>query len=179
MKITDQDYQALSFEFTLPIASIKTIVAVESGGKGFDELTGKILIQFEPSWFKRKSPFTPSGKWSINGVERQAAEWTAFNDAYSKNQTAAMESTSVGIMQVMGFHWKLLGFKSVGAMWDFAKKSEANQVRLGLKFIQSNKKMYAALVNKDWPVFAYHYNGSQYKKFDYDIKLRNAYTRYV
>lgn len=177
-KLTLQDIQALAFEFSLPVASIRTIIEVESGGKGFDELTGKILIQFEPVWFKRKSPYAPSGLWSVNGVERQAKEWAAFNDAFAKNPNAAMESTSVGMMQVMGFHWKLLGFKSVGAMWDFAKQSELNQVKLGLLFIKSNRRMYSALVNKDWKTVAYYYNGEQYWKNKYDIKLANAYHKY-
>lgn len=52
-----------------------------------------------------------------------------------------MESTSIGRMQVMGLHWKRLGFKSVGDMWNFAKKSEANQLWLGLKFIQTDKRL--------------------------------------
>ena len=85
VKLTKEDYQALSMEFGLPIAAIKTVVSVESGGKGFDEFTEKIIIQFEPVWFKRKAPYTPSGKWSLNRVERQTEEWKAFNDAFSKN----------------------------------------------------------------------------------------------
>lgn len=178
-KITDQDYQQISNEFGIPVASIKAVCSVEGSGKGYDELTQKILIQFEPSWFKRKAPFTPSGKWSVNGVERQSNEWSAFNDAFQKNANGAMESTSIGMMQVMGFHWKLLGFHSVGEMWDYAKESEANQVRLGMRFIKSNSKMFGALVNKDWKVFAYYYNGEQYRKFNYDVRLNNAYLKFA
>ena len=89
-----------------------------------------------------------------------------------------MESTSIGLMQVMGFHYKLLGFKKVGDMWDFAKKSEMNQLWLGLKFIQSNKKMHTALKNNDFSTFAYYYNGSGYKKYNYDTKLNDAYNQH-
>ena len=172
--ITKQEYQELSVEFGIPDINIKKIVAVESGGLGFSKETGKIIIQFEPSWFKRKSPYTPSGKWSLNKVEKQAEEWKAFNDAFLKNPNAAMESTSIGLMQVMGFHYKLLGFKTVGEMWDYAKESEVNQLRLGLMFIKTNKKMYNAIVTGDWDTFAYFYNGEQYKKFDYANRLREA-----
>lgn len=172
--IKEEEYKKLSQEFDIPVVNIKKVVKVESGGQGFDKETGKIIIQFEPSWFKRKSPYTPSGKWSLNKVEKQAAEWVAFNDAFSKDKDAAMESTSVGLMQVMGFHWKLLGFKSVGEMWDYAKESESNQLRLGLLFIKSNPKMYKALKLSDWDTFAYYYNGAQYKKFDYANRLAKA-----
>lgn len=172
--ITEEEYKKLALEFEISATNIKKVVKVESGGIGFSKETGKIIIQFEPSWFKRKAPYTPSGKWSLNKVEKQTAEWTAFNDAFSKNKNAAMESTSVGLMQVMGFHFKLLSFKSVGDMWDYAKISEANQLRLGLRFIKSNNKMYNALKTGDWNTFAYYYNGSQYKKFNYAERLEKA-----
>lgn len=177
--ITKEEIATIAKEFNLPLASVKAVKQVESGGKGFDKTTGKIIIQFEPSWFKRKAPFTPSGKWSLNKVERQASEWIAFNDAFAKNPKAAMESTSWGLMQVMGFHWKLLGFESVGAMVDFVKESEANQLRLGMMFIQTNKAMATALRNLEFGTFAYFYNGSGYKKFNYDTRLQNAYEQYT
>ena len=177
-KLKNEDFTILSKEFLIEEAAIKAVVAVESGGKGFSEVTGKIIIQFEPAWFKRKAPYTPSGKWSLNKVENQTAEWIAFNDAFSKNKTASMESTSIGLMQVMGFHYKLLGFKTVGDMWDFCKISELNQLRVGLRFIKSNTKMYNALKNKDFSTFAYYYNGEQYKKFKYDTRMLAAYNKY-
>lgn len=155
--------------------ALNAVIKVESGGIGFAKDTGKIIIQFEPSWFKRKSPYTPSGKWSLNGVERQSQEWIAFNDAFKLNPNAAMESTSIGLMQVMGFHYKSLGFKTVGEMWDYAKISEANQLDLAIKFIKLNPKLDKALKEKDWATFAYYYNGSQYKKFNYDTRLAAAY----
>lgn len=177
--ITLQEIHQLSVEFGVPVSRIQAIKHVESGGIGFDKKTGKIIIQFEPVWFRRKSPYTPSGKWSVNGVERQAEEWKAFNDAFAKNPNAAMEATSIGIMQVMGFHWELLGFDSVGAMWDYAKKSEYNQLRISLLFIKSNKKMFKALVAGNWKVVAYYYNGEYYWKLKYDVKLQKADKMYA
>ena len=73
-----------------------------------------ILIQFEPSWFRKKVAYAPSGAWSVNKVDVQSKEWVAFNDTFKINPNAAMESTSIGLPQIMGFHWKLLGYKSVG-----------------------------------------------------------------
>ena len=97
--ITTKELQAIADEFGISLAQLKAVIAVESGGKGFDSATGKIIIQFEPVWFRRKAPYTPSGKWSVNKVEVQSKEWLAFNDAFLKNQNAAMESTSIGMMQ--------------------------------------------------------------------------------
>lgn len=178
MKLSNNDISNLACKYGISYASLKAVIEVESGGIGFASDTGKIIIQFEPSWFKRKSPYTPSGKWSQNGVERQSKEWEAFNDAFRKDPNAAMESTSIGLMQVMGFHYSLLGFKTVGEMWDYAKVSEANQLELGLKFIKSNYKMYNALKNNDFRTFAYYYNGSQYEKYNYHTRLKTAYNKY-
>lgn len=177
--LTNTAIAEIAKEFGLTYAQVKTVVLIESGSQAFDPVTGKIIIQFEPHWFKRKAPYSPSGKWSLNKVEKQAAEWTAFNDAFAKNPNAAMESTSIGLMQVMGFHWKLLGFKSVGAMWDYAKTSAENQLRLGLMFIKSNIKMFNALKTLDWAKFAYFYNGQNYQQFNYDTRLKNTYARFI
>ena len=177
-KINECEIIDLAKEFKIPVPKIKTIIEVESGGIGFDSKTGKIIIQFEPVWFKRKAPYTPSGKWSLNGVERQAEEWLAFNDAFGKNPNAAMESTSVGMMQVMGFNFKRLGFKSVGAMWDFAKVSEKNQIWLGLEYLRTDKIIFKALIQGDWETVGLRYNGKNYRILGYHTKLKNAYEKH-
>lgn len=177
-KLTAEDKSNLSKEFSVPIKSIEKVLTVESGGKGFDEETGKIIIQFEPSWFKRKSPYTPSGLWSLNGVERQAEEWRAFNDAFKSDRESAMESTSIGLMQVMGFNFKAIGFESVGEMWDYAKKSEYNQLRLGILFIKLNAKMFKAFkdlnIIENCEIFAFYYNGEKFRKYNYHNRLLKA-----
>lgn len=166
----------LAKKYRIPEDNVRKVIAVESGGFGFDKQTGKILIQFEPSWFKRLFLKWNNNlnTWQNNKVENQNQEWTAFNDAFSKNPTAAMESTSLGIPQIMGFHWKKLGFTSVGAFWDYMKISEENQLDTMLRFIALNAKMYAALQTSNWEIFAYYYNGTQYKKFNYAERLKKA-----
>ncbi len=175
--ITEGEYKILAADFKLPISSIKAIDSVESNGQGFDLKTGKIKIQFEPSYFKKISRLV-KGLWSTNKVDIQIKEWQAFNDAFKKNPKAAMESTSIGRMQVMGIHWKRLGFNSVNEMWDFAKISESNQLWLGLKFIQTDPKLYTAVKNKVWKTVAYLYNGSNYWIKGYDKKLEAAEIKF-
>lgn len=167
--ITENEYKNLSITFGIPVPSIKAIQLVESSGSGFDKITGKIKIQFEPSWFKKLARIIIS-----NGVDNQKKEWIAFNKAFAKNPNKAMESTSWGCMQVMGLHWKRLGFDSVGEMIDFAKKSEKNQLWLGLKFISTDYKILIALKSKNWATFAKYYNGTNYRINKYDVKLKNA-----
>ena len=170
------NFDKLSKKYNIKADNIRKVVMVEGSGFGYDKKTGRILIQFEPSWFKRLFLKWKNniGVWATNKVENQEKEWIAFNNAYSKNPTSAMMATSWGAMQVMGFHYKKLGFNSVGYMVDFAKESFENQVELGLKFILTNKKMYVAIQLGDWETFAYYYNGAQYKKFNYAERLRKA-----
>ncbi|MGA0525154.1 N-acetylmuramidase domain-containing protein, partial [Escherichia coli] len=44
-----------------------------------------------------------------------AGEWDRLARAIEINRPAALESASWGLFQIMGFHWKLLGFASVQA----------------------------------------------------------------
>ena len=173
--------KAFGIEETILLAFIE----VETGGKGFDLKTGKIMIQFEPSWFKKKAPYAPSGQWSVNKVDVQNKEWEAFNDAFSKDKEAAMESTSIGLGQIMGFHWKRLGYTSVGAMWDDAKRGIERQIYQICQFIQTDSKLKTAIHNKDWHTIASIYNGAGYKELakkynrePYDVSMEKAYKKY-
>ena len=166
-------------------ADLLTFISVETGGQGFDSKTGKILIQFEPSWFRKKAPYAPSGLWSVNKVDVQSKEWLAFNDAFSKNPDAAMKSTSIGLGQIMGLHYQRLGYKTVGDMWDDAKKGIARQVYQLVKFIETDNRLKIALMNQDWHTVATIYNGDGYKQLalkynrvPYDEAMKSAYEKF-
>ena len=165
----------------LPFEVMMAIIEVETPGYGFDPKTGKILIQFEPSWFKKHEPFAPSGKWSLNGVEVQSKEWIAFNDAFSIDKESAMKSTSIGLPQIMGFHFERLGYKSVGEMWDDFKKGEYQQVLALFRFVLTDSKLSKAVRDKDYHMIAYIYNGAKYKEMakkwkrePYDVSLKKT-----
>lgn len=185
--LTQQDIKELASEYSIELPSLQAFIEVESGGRGFDKNTGKIIIQFEPHYFRRNEPQAPNtGIWNTNKIDIQSREWVAFNDAFKISPDSAMKSTSIGLMQVMGQNYKDLGFKTVGEMWDFGKKSERNQVELGLLFIKNNKTLYKALQEKNWHLVAYYYNGSKYKEqakrlgiVPYDIQLQKAYKKYL
>lgn len=166
-------------------ARFLAFVSVETGGLGFSKETGKIIIQFEPSWFRKKAPFAPSGKWSVNKIEVQSKEWPAFNDAFMKNPDAAMQATSIGLGQIMGFHYKRLGFASVGAMWDDAKKGIENQLNQLLMFIKTDTELWYAINAGDWHTVACRFNGYGFEALakkiprePYDISLAKAYEKY-
>lgn len=165
----------------LPFEVLMAIIEVETPGSGFDPKTGKILIQFEPSWFRKHEPFAPTGAWSVNKVDVQSKEWIAFNDAFKIYPESAMKSTSIGLPQIMGFHFERLGYKSVGEMYDDFKKGEYQQLLALFRFILSDGELTKAVREKDYHMIAYIYNGSKYREMakkwgrePYDISLRKS-----
>lgn len=182
--ISNEQIKQIATNFGFEPSMFLAFIEVESGGKGFDA-NGKLIIQFEPSWFKKKAPFAPSGLWSVNKVDVQSKEWIAFNDAFAKNPNAAMEATSIGLPQIMGFHWKNLGYNSVGEMWDDFKAGEYNQVLALARYIKRDSTLNSAIRRKDFHQIASSYNGSAYavmaKKWGrepYNISLEKAYNKY-
>jgi glyoxylase-like metal-dependent hydrolase (beta-lactamase superfamily II) len=77
------------------------------------------VILFEPHVFHRRT----AGRWSPSSFsyarwrERpypsaQQARWEQMADAAARNEGAALESASWGLFQIMGFHWRALGYAS-------------------------------------------------------------------
>lgn len=187
------------------LAALRAIMAVETGGIGFDARTGKILIQFEPVYFRNLLPntikktvsvalaaqaagrATPTQRalcanWAIvlaNKVEGQTGERTAFNAAWALDPTTAMCSTSWGLPQIMGVHYKRIGYPTVGDMVDgFKNGGEAAQLAGLAAFLATDKRLATAVKALDWKTVAYLYNGSKYYVLKYDEKLAAAYVKY-
>jgi hypothetical protein len=180
--------------------AVRAVIQVETGGSGYDAITGYLLIQFEPAWFKRLLPKAklaainaaakakaPTAEqvglladWratQANLVEGQVRERLAFDAATRIDAHAAQLATSWGLPQMMGFNAQACGYATVEAMVEAFRVSEANQVAGMLRFIKGNTKMAGALKQKDWGILAYYYNGPAYKQFNYDKRLATAYAQ--
>jgi len=170
-QISTQDYIDLGREFGLSVRLIKTVVLVESSGKGFAP-NGDILIQFEPHIFKKYTGVTIENK-----VDVQSKEWSAYKEAKNVNWGAALLSTSWGLGQIMGFNFKAAGYDSVSAMVSEFGISEYYQLKGMLNFIKFNPTMFKALKEMDWATFARLYNGPKYEQMGYHTKMKNTYER--
>ena len=134
---------------------------------------------------KKKAPYAPSGLWSVNRVDVQSKEWLAFNDAYKKDANAAMQSTSIGLGQLMGFHYPRLGYETVGQMWDDAKTGIEEQIKQLVKFINTDDNLKSAIEHHNWTDVAEIYNGKgfrdlavKYHRVPYDKALEDAYYQF-
>ena len=91
--------------------------------------------------------------------------------------SAAHESASWGAFQIMGYHWRVMGYTSVHDFAADMHKGYAHQLRAFVRFISADSGLRSALRRKDWTDFARRYNGPEYAKNAYDVKLALAYER--
>ena len=115
---------------------------------------------------------TPGGY--VGGV----AENKRLQKAAFIHKEAALCSASWGMFQIMGFHYLTLGFKSAEQMVAFYQQSERNQLLSFCDFVLADSRLINALRAKDWASFAKAYNGPQYAKNQYDVKMSAAYTKH-
>jgi N-acetylmuramidase/Putative peptidoglycan binding domain len=171
-------------------AALLAVVEVESAGKFFARVKGRNepLIRFECHYFDRRLNAEKRAEAREAGISsplagkvpnprRQDDRWELLDRAAAFSRQAALESVSWGIGQIMGAHWKSLGFGSVEEMADLARSGAAGQIRLLILFLEKNG-LIPLLNARDWPAFARRYNGPAYRRYAYDTKLAIAYARH-
>lgn len=168
---------------------MKTVAAVESGGSGwFNSGLPKILYERHyfyrltsesvrklTGWFINKSSGGYTTDTNKNGINDS---WEKLAEAVCKDPDAAFQSISIGKFQVMGSHYKMLGYSHpIEMLWD-ARESEYAHYKMLVGYIKGTNlsKAYLNLSTdpEDCRAFAKGYNGPQYTKFDYHLKLAKA-----
>ena len=170
-------------------AALMSVIEVESGGKFFARVRGKDepMIRFECHYFDRRLEEGQRSKAREAGLSSPVAgkvpnprsqedRWALVDRASAFSREAALESVSWGIGQIMGAHWKALGFGSVEEMAQLARSGVGGQVRLLILFLEKNG-LVPLLNSRDWAAFARRYNGPDYRRNAYDAKLAIAYAR--
>lgn len=174
----------------VPVASILAICEVESNGGGF--LTdGRPKILFERHIMYRRLKqagldaddlarrFPAFVNPAPGGYKGGTQEWYRLELARQIHRASADESASWGAFQIMGFHWRRLGYTSIGDFVTAMQQGEAAQLDGFIRFIAADAALRKALASGKWAAFAKGYNGPDYKKNDYDTKLAAAYERYA
>lgn len=187
------DYSKAAKLLGVEEAAVKAIASVESQGDGFitDKSGNKIpKILFERHvMFKRLRDFTPikSADMAVKypdivnptpgGYKGGLAEHERLDRAVKIDRVTALESASWGRFQVMGYHWKALGYSSVQEFVNKAYTDEG-QLELFIRFVKASPNVLKALKAKDWVGVARAYNGPGYAKNSYHIKMKEAYERF-
>lgn len=187
--LTEIDLTTAARRLGIELAAMKAVRDVESNGKGF-LADGRPVILFERHIMFRQ--LTGRGinaaLWQDHQpdlVNRQAggykggvAEYDRFNAARGINAEAAIESCSWGLFQIMGMHWRSLGYASPDAWQQAMGQSAAAQLDAFVRFLLKNPAMVYALRERRFADFARRYNGPNYAKNQYDLKLATAYARH-
>ncbi|KVE95755.1 MULTISPECIES: N-acetylmuramidase domain-containing protein [Burkholderia] len=187
--LTDADLQRAADRLQVDLAAVRAVNEVESKGTGFLP-DGRPVILYERHIMYRqlaaagldadalaaKYPALVNPK--RGGYAGDAAEYARLASASQISAACALEATSWGAFQIMGFHWKALGYPDVFAFVEAMKVSEAEQLEAFVRFVLADKVMLAALRGKKWAKFAELYNGKAYAENLYDVKLERAFDRY-
>ncbi|WP_313221963.1 N-acetylmuramidase family protein [Stutzerimonas nitrititolerans] len=192
--LKESDQQQAADRLGVPLASIKAVNQVESRGEGFGancrpvilyerhvmharlqahgitERTADNLAAQHPNLVNRK----PGGY--IGGP----AEHQRLAQAKQQiHEAAALESASWGLFQIMGYHWQRLGYLDAQHFADTMALSEAAQLDAFVTLIETDPALHKALKARSWKQFARIYNGPNYAKNLYDVKLARAYAQFA
>ena len=88
------------------------------------------------------------------------------------------QSMSMGIGQLMGFHYQSLGYNNAVDMFLDASSSEKAQLSQFFEYLRINN-FVDALVNENFKQIARKYNGSAYAKHNYHGRIEAAYRKYL
>jgi hypothetical protein len=158
------------------------VIAVESGGSGMGP-DGRMIIRFEnhlfwtywgkanpaaydqhfvfnqdASWKGHQYRPQPNGPW-LDVHQNQNSEWAAFNYASTIEAGAAKKSISMGLVQIMGFNNRAIGYASPDAMFAAFAADEKFQLLGFFNFVKNDQRQVDALRNRDYVGFARIYNG--------------------
>ena len=188
---TEEAILKVSLATSIEPAALLAICSVESGGRVFARVGGKLepLIRFEGHYFDRRLTGVKRKRARAEGLaspragvvanpRTQAGRWALLRKAEAIDRTAARESVSWGVGQVMGAHWAWLGYRHVDDLVTDARSGAAGQVRLMVRYIRK-ADLLPAIKARDWAGFARGYNGPGYKKYKYDVKIGSAYRKFA
>lgn len=171
------------------IAEVMAVQEVESHGSGF-LADGRPVILFERHWMRRllidadinpdpwRARFPNLVNPNRGGYQGYEAEHDRLKAAKAIHPRSAIQSCSWGAFQIMGFHYKRLGFDSPEAMEAAACQSEGAHLDMFVRFIKGDPELHQALIARDWDAFAEIYNGSAYAEHNYHGRMAGAFKRH-
>ena len=188
--ITDAQIREQASKLGVEAAALKAVIEVEAKSSGFN-LDGTPVILYERHKFyeglRAINWITKSKEWfkqypdlcnpSPGGYGKYSEQHGKLARASELNKEVALESCSWGLGQVMGYHWKSLGYESLQSFINAMYKDEASQLDAMCRYISVNN-LVNAVKSKDWKAFAIGYNGKNYAINSYDTKLATAYAKW-
>lgn len=181
VRIDDYDIPRIGAMIGVGEDEVHAVLDVESAGSGFDR-AGRLKMLFEPHIFYRNLPQEKRARAVSEGLaysqwrpgEYPPDSYPRLMRAMAIDETAALKACSWGLGQILGENHKLCGYATVQAMVADFCKDEANHLEAMIRFIKS-KGLDKHLRAHNWAKFAEGFNGAQYARNGYHIKLANRF----
>jgi len=167
-------------------AAIKAVAEVESRASGFNPdgspvtlFEGHKFHQFTKGRFDDTHPTLSYAEWTrIHYGATWQDEQARLEIAITLDRPAALMSASWGKFQIMGFNHAAAGYVDLEAFVVDMCRTEREHLLAFCAFVKTNG-LDDELRDRRWSDFALRYNGKSYKANRYDLKLAQAYARYV
>lgn len=169
-------------------AQVAAVARVESSGGGWD-LAGRLKCLWERHWMFRRVQFAipllsnpkPGGYTVDADGDGINDSWEKLADAACRWGVVAFECASFGKFQIMGGHWKALGYASpLDFVWRLSRDEAAHYDALA-RYIEVNRLGPAFRQISTDPEscrdFAKGYNGAAYARLGYHAKIAEAMRR--
>ena len=189
--LTTKDILDASIRYRIPYSVLAAISEKESRGSGFTD-DDKPKVLFERHWMRKSliaagldvcATITQLQREdlcssSMGGYLGGKREYTRLQTAMRINREAAMMSASYGRFQIMGFHYKRLGFDTVEEYYNEVHTSEEKHLEHFCKFVSSDKALHKAMQDMDLETIATIYNGPNHAKNNYVADLTKLIDKY-
>lgn len=166
-------------------AALAAVIEVETSGAGFDRQSRPKAL-FEPHRFyaalasdsvKLAKAIKAGLAYRRQGEKPYPADsYPRITAAVAIDETAALASTSWGLPQILGSNFEAAGYVTPQALLTAFLDSEDEQIAAMARFILA-EDLDEALRDKDWASFAAGYNGQNYAKGGYQLKLAATYKK--
>lgn len=184
---TPQQIANIADRLGCTVKQLRAVAAVESAGGGWDN-AGLLKCLWERHWLWRRVklavPFLSDpkpGGYTIDADKDGICDsWEKLADASGRfGFSVAAECASFGKFQIMGGHWKALGYRSVADFIWRLSRDEAAHYDAFARFIEANKLVPALrAVGRDAEqcrLFACSYNGKGYAKHRYHERIADTF----
>lgn len=178
------DYRRGAGALVAPSRHLMAVSAIESSGETFWLIGNKPVppIRLEAHWFGKLTgyrfnashPHLSSRAWNpALAATTKAGAWAQYEEAKALDANAAAEACSWAGFQIMGFHWRAMGYASVASFVDDVDgPDDDGQMDMFVRFVMADQRLLRAIREGDWETWEQVYNGGGYGGA-YAAKIRN------
>lgn len=168
------DYRRGAGALAAPSKHLMAVSAIESSGETFWQIGNKWVppIRLEAHWFGKLSgyrfndshPHISCRSWTPSlAATTKADAWAQYEEARALDADAAAQACSWAGFQIMGFHWKTMGYLSVAAFVDDVDgPDDDGQMDMFVRFVRADLRLLNAIRVGDWDTWETVYNGGGY-----------------